>query len=100
MDVLYDKKNYGSKTIETYEIMAAYFVDIFYNHLYNEATKLKINGSCSSITEGYKHSLNAFIKGLNNAKLYKKYIVGIHHYYITVGFASISFSKCVDRVTH
>lgn len=99
MDLPYDKNNYSSKTIETYEIMAAYFVDIFYNHLYNEATKLKINGSCSSITEGYKHALNAFIKGLNNAKLYKKYIVGIHHYYITVGFASISFSKCVDRVT-
>ena len=99
MTELYDKQNYSSKTLETYEILAAYFVDIFYNHLYNEAKKLKINKSCASITEGYKHSLNAFIKGLNNAKLYKKYIIGIHHYYIAVGFASISFSKCVDRVT-
>lgn len=99
MTELYDKQNYSSKTLETYEILAAYFVDIFYNHLYNEAKKLKINKSCASITEGYKHSLNAFIKGLNNAKLYKKYIIGIHHYYIAIGFASISFSKCVDRVT-
>ena len=98
MSDLYNRQNYSSKTIETYEILAAYFVDIFYNHLYNEATKLKINKSCSSITEGYKHALNAFIKGLNNAKLYKKYIIGIHHYYISIGFASISFSKCVDRV--
>lgn len=95
----YDKKNYGHKTIETYEILAAYFTDIFYNHLYNESKKMKIDGKVSSITEGYKHTLNAFIQGLNNAKLYKKYIIGIHHYYIEIGFASISFSNCVDRVT-
>lgn len=99
MSDIYDKKNYSAKTIETYEILAAYFVDIFYNHLYNEATKLKINNTCASITEGYKHALNAFIKGLNNAKLYKKYIIGIHQYYTSIGFASISFSKCIDRVT-
>jgi len=99
MTELYNKQNYSSKTIETYEFLAAYFVDIFYNHLYNEAKKLKINNSCASVTEGYKHTLNAFIKGLNNAKLYKKYIIGIHHYYIAIGFASISFTKCVDRVT-
>lgn len=98
-DRLFDRNNYSSKTIEIFEIMSAYFVDIFYNHLYIEAKKLKASGNVASVTEGYKHTLNAFLKGLENPKLYKKSIVGIHHYFITVGFASISFAKCVDKLT-
>lgn len=96
---LFDRHNYSSKTIENYEIMSAYFVDIFYNHLYTEAKKLKVNGAVGSITEGYKHTLNAFLKGLTNPNLYKKSIIGIHHYFITIGFASISFSACIDKLT-
>jgi len=96
---LFDRHNYSSKTIENYEIMSAYFVDIFYNHLYTEAKKLKVNGVVGSITEGYKHTLNAFLKGLTNPNLYKKSIIGIHHYFITIGFASISFSACIDKLT-
>jgi hypothetical protein len=99
MSRIFDKRNYSHKTIETYEIMSAYYVDIFYNHLYSEAKKLKANGNVVSITEGYKHALNAFLKSLNNPKLYKKSIVGMHHYFMNIGFASISFSKCIDRIT-
>jgi hypothetical protein len=98
-DRLFDRNNYSSKTLENFEIMSAFYVDIFYNHLYIEAKKLKAGGNVASITEGYKHTLNAFLKGLENPKLYKKNIVGIHHYFITVGFASISFAKCVDKLT-
>jgi hypothetical protein len=94
-----DRKNYSTKTMENFEITSAYYVDIFYNHLYTEAKKLKVNGSVSSVTEGYKHTLNAFLKGLTNPKLYKKSISGLHHYFITIGFASISYAKCIDRIT-
>jgi hypothetical protein len=94
-----DKRNYSQKTMENFEIMSAYYIDIFYNHLYNEAKKLKVNGSVSSITEGYKHTLNAFLKSLSNPKLYKKSLSGLHHYFITIGFASISYAKCIDRIT-
>ena len=99
MSGILDRHKYSSKTIENFEIISAYYIDIFYNHLYIEAKKLKINGKVASITEGYKHTLNAFLKSLNNPKLYKKSIVGIHNYYITIGYASISFSKCVDKLT-
>ena len=98
-DRILDRHNYSPKTLEVYEIMSAYYVDIFYNHLYTEAKKLKSGGSVSSITEGYKHTLNAFLKSLSSPKLYKKNIIGIHRYYINIGFASISFAKCVDRLT-
>jgi hypothetical protein len=96
---LLDRSNYSVKTNETYEILSAYYVDIFYNHLYTEAKKLKAQSSVSSITEGYKHTLNAFLKGLNNPKLYKKSLIGIHHYFINIGLASITFSRCVDKIT-
>jgi hypothetical protein len=99
MSRIFDKRNYSQKTIETYEIMSAYYVDIFYNHLYTEAKKMKAAGNVVSVTEGYKHALNAFLKSLNNPKLYKKSIVGMHHYFMNIGFASISFSKCIDRIT-
>ena len=35
-----------------------------------KAKKIKANGSVPSITEGYKHTLNAFLKSLENPKLY------------------------------
>lgn len=94
-----DRENYSQRTLETFEIMGAYYVDIFYNHLYNEARKLKSAGNVSSVTEGYKHTLNAFLQSLSNPKLYKKSITGIHHYFITIGFSSISFGRCIDRIT-
>jgi hypothetical protein len=98
-DRLFDRTNYSHKTLETFEIMSAYYVDIFYNHLYTEAKKIKANGSVPSITEGYKHTLNAFLKSLENPKLYKKSIVGLHHYFISIGFVSISFSNFIDKLT-
>ena len=96
---MFDRKNYSQKTMDIYEIMSAYYVDIFYNHLYIESKKLKVSGSVSSITEGYKHTLNAFLKSLSNPKLYKKSISGLHHYFATIGFANISFAKYIDRLT-
>ena len=94
-----DRQNYSPKTMENFEIMSAYYIDIFYNHLYNEAKKLKVSGSVSSITEGYKHTLNAFLKSLSNPNLYKKSLSGLHHYFITIGFASVSYAKCIDKIT-
>ncbi len=93
-----DRNNYSVKTMENFEIVSAYYIDIFYNHLYNEAKKLHVGGSVSSITEGYKHTLNAFLKSLTSPKLYKKSVVGIHRYYMSIGFGTISFSKCMDRI--
>jgi hypothetical protein len=94
-----DRHQYDPKMITNIEVMAAYFVDLFYNHLYFEGKKLKINGSVPSVTEGYKHALNAFIKSLGNAKLYKKAVIGIHQYFMNyTSFTTISFAKCVDRL--
>jgi hypothetical protein len=97
---MFDRKNYPQKTLENFEIMSAYYVDLFYNHLYIEAKKYKANGTVPSITEGYQHTLNAFLRSLSNPKLYKKSLIGLHNYYTVVGFGSISFAKCIDKLTH
>lgn len=93
-----DRNNYSQQTLDTFEIVAAYYVDIYYNYLYREAKKLKSAGKVASVTEGYKHALSAFIQSLSNPKLYKKSIIGIHNYFISIGFTSLSFGSCVDRI--
>lgn len=94
-----DRRQYDPKMLTNVEVMSAYFVDLFYNHLYFEGKKLKVNGSVASVTEGYKHALNAFIKSLSNARLYKKAVIGIHQYFMNyTSFTTISFAKCVDRL--
>lgn len=96
---IFDRNNYQKKTMDCFEVMGAYFVDIYYNHLFIEGKKLRTNKSASSITEGYKHALNAFLQGVENPKTYKKILVGIHSFFISSGFTSISFSDCIERVT-
>jgi hypothetical protein len=71
---------------------------MIYNSLYKEAKKLKVNGTVPSVTEGYKHALNAFLQSLDNNKLYKKSVIGIHHYFLAIGFGTISFQKCLDKL--
>jgi hypothetical protein len=96
---IFDRSNYSKKTLDTFEITTAYFVDIYYNHLYIEAKKLRTNKNVSSITEGYKHALNAFMQGIENPKLYKKTLIGIHGFFEASGILGISFADCIERIT-
>jgi hypothetical protein len=92
-----DRSNYSKRTIDTFEIISSYFIDIYYNHLYIEAKKLKTNRHVKSITDGYKHALNAFLQGIENPKLYKKTLMGIHNYFSTTGI-NLTFSECLERI--
>lgn len=94
-----DRSKYSKRTLDTFEILAAYFIDIYYNHLYIEAKKLRTNGTVHSVTEGYKHTLNAFLHGVENPKLYKKTLIGIHGFFLDAGISSISFAECIERIT-
>jgi hypothetical protein len=94
-----DKSTYSRKTLETFEMIGAYYVDLFYNHLYFEAKKLRNDKVVGSITEGYKHTLTSFLQGIEDPKLYKKSLLAMHTFFIDNGFASISFTQCIERVT-
>ncbi len=93
-----DKSTYPKKTLETFEMIAAYYVDLFYNHLYFEAKNLRNNKVVSSVTEGYKHTLTSFLQGIEDPKLYKKSLLAMHTFFIENGFSSITFTQCTERV--
>jgi len=95
-----DRHNYNKKTIDNFEILAAYFIDIYYNHLYIEAKKLRTDNAVSSVTEGYKHALKAYLKGVDNPKYFKKTLMGIHAYYIACGYTSMTFRECTESITN
>ena len=94
-----DKSTYSRKTIETFEIIAAYYVDIFYNHLYFEAKKMRNDKVVTSITEGYKHALTSFMQGIEDPKMYKKSLLAMHTFFIENEFSNLTFTQCMERVT-
>jgi hypothetical protein len=93
-----DRSNYPRETIVTYEVISTYFVDLYYNHLYLEAKKLRVNNSVTSVTEGYKHALNAFLKSMEKPELYKKCLSSLHQYFIDSGFDGL-FGNFIERIT-
>lgn len=96
---LLDRKNYNVTTIDTFEVLSAYFIDILYNYLYKEAKQIKAEGRVISVTEGYKVTLNIFKKSLKTEKGYKHAINGIHSYFMNyTSYSSITFAKCIDRI--
>lgn len=94
-----DRTTYPRKTLETFEMIAAYYIDLFYNHLYFEAKKLRNDKVVGSITEGYKHTLTSFLQGIEDPRLYKKSLLAMHTFFIENGFASLTFTQCMERVT-
>ena len=96
---MFKKGNYSKRTLSTFEIVASFIVDLYYNHFYQEAKKIRIDRRVDSVTDGYKHAIKAYLSSLENPEAYKKTIVGIHkYYYTTTGFSNISFHECVDEI--
>jgi hypothetical protein len=53
---------------------------------------LKTDKKVSSITEGYKHALNAFLQAIDHGKIFKKTLTGINTLFIESGFSSMSLN--------
>lgn len=99
-DRIFDRSRYSINMIRDLDIMSVYFIDIVYNYLYDEAKKLKIDGKVVSVTEGYKHALDAFINALcKNPKLYRKALSGIHEKFLEFNAQSMTFPQCMNRIT-
>jgi len=109
---LFDRSSYSSRTLSIYQLVGAYLVDIYYNHLYVEASKLKNQGRVPSITEGYKHATFAFVSALDNktkdayksknnykAEHYNKLLAGINQYFMLwTSYSSLTLSECIDKI--
>lgn len=105
-DHLFDRSNYNSKTLTIYEIIGAYFTDVYYNYLYNEAVKFKNSGKTKSITEGYRHSTFSFLscidfrmKATYKAEKYMQLLKLITEYFILwTNFNTLTTSECIDKI--
>ena len=95
----FDRQNYSKRSIDTFEVISSYFVDIYYNYLYTEAKKLKMSGKTNNITEGYKHALNAYKQGIENPNTFKDTLKGISNFFDSCGFTGLSFTNCIERIT-
>jgi hypothetical protein len=96
---MFKRGNYSKRALSTFEIVGSFIVDLYYNHFYQEAKRIRIEGRVESVTDGYKHAIKAYLNSFENPDSYRKTIIGIHkYYYTTTRFSSISFSECVNEI--
>ncbi len=102
-----NRRNYTDRTISTYQVVAAYIVNLYYNDLYCEAKKMKNSGKTSSLTEGYRNSVFIFINTIDykSRKHYKpvyynKLLHDLTQYFTEyTSFETLTVSDCIDKVT-
>ncbi len=103
---MFDRSSYSQRTISTFQLVGAYLVDIYYNHLYTEAVKLKNDGKVPNITEGYRHATFAFVSAIDpkskttyRAEHYTKLLQGINEYFIHwTSFNTLTITECIDKI--
>lgn len=100
MSGILDKKKYTSETLNTYGFLSAYFIDLFYNHLYDQAVRYHRQKQVDTITDGYKRSLDAFSNSINkhDPELYRDIVSGIYQTFINYGYTGLSYNNCIDKI--
>jgi hypothetical protein len=95
-----DKNAYSTETLNTFSFMSAYFVDLYYNHLYTQAIRFHRNKQVATVTDGYKASLDAFLQSINgfDKELYSELVHGIHQTFMEYGFRGMSYQQCIDKI--
>ena len=104
--LLFDRSKYSHSTLSNFQIIAAFLADVFYNHLYLEAIKIKTSGKTKTLTEGYIYSCSVFYKVLNyksketyQPKKYEELLTGINQYYHDwTALTTQTLSECIDRI--
>ena len=95
-----DKNAYSTETLNTFSFISAYFIDLYYNHLYTQAIRFHRNQQVATITDGYKASLDAYLQSINNydKELYSDLVHGIHNSFMEYGFRGITYQACIDKI--
>jgi len=94
-----DKSKYNTTTISLFNIVGAYFVDIFYNNFYENAESKFENGTYTSISEGYKKQMAYFLKNLDKRDVYNKMLNGITESYQKWTARPISKTSLIDKLS-
>lgn len=98
MASIFDRKNFSDRTLNVFELLGAYFTEIFYYSLYHEAEKSKASGEVKSITDGYKNALSAYNHSLKKQDVYKETIKGFQRY-STEYWVNITYVQAIQYMT-
>ena len=101
-----ERHHYSDRTLSVFQVVAAYFTNIYYNHLYIEAQKAKAEGHWDTVTLSYRHACNAFLTAIDytSKKYYKvenytQLLMGItEHFKKYTAFSTMSINECIDKV--
>lgn len=83
---MYNPDNFSNTTWNTFEILGAYILNVFYNGIYKNAQMVHMEGKAEGLTTAYKLVAHRYIQQFQNPKAYKNTIKDLHVY----------FSKCHD----
>jgi len=103
------KDKYSKRTISTFEIVGAYFVNYYVDDLYQHAKEASLKGDYSSITEAYKYHIKYFHQAFLGTPAAKSGKRSFHHYNRIVkvlltyysehsGHRTVSIVELVDRI--
>ena len=97
---LLDRHNYSRETLNTFELISAYYIDIYYNHLYFHAQNLKTEGKVLSITMGYKYTLDAFLTSMNSPDFHKKHTIDLKELFAEYDnpMSSMTYNVYLDKI--
>ena len=86
------------KVLSVFEVIASYFVDCYFNHVWHGARTHVSAGR--SLTDEYTSRIQAFVTGTkNDPRCYSEVIQGVHSFFIgTTRFTTLSFAEFVDRI--
>ncbi len=90
-----------SKSITTtFDTLGTFFVDIFYNDIYNKSRSVFESARAASITEAYKHMSMSYINILSsNVAIYKQIITALFEYFKKhYSNPGMSFAAFIDRI--
>ncbi len=97
---MFNRENYSNETLGTFAYLSVYFIDLFYNEVYDRAVRLHRECKINNITDGYKWALEVFLKKINenDMETYSEIVNSIYHTFIDHGHASLTYENCINRI--
>ena len=98
MDTRQQFGTHDRKLISIFEVVGAYFVDIFFNHVHTSAQNNLQRGA--SITDEYTRRVQAYIVGAKTDEgCYKNIVSELHKYFqAQTRYTTLSFSDLEERI--
>lgn len=87
------------KVFSHFDIIASFFVDVFFNDLYLKAIDLADSGKSPSITDGYKRLVaGAYPKAISIRDHYRQVIIRMHGYYCAHTARNMGFADFEKQI--